>query len=251
MKRLFLLLFILLLVGCNNEVVMEKDKLQEENRILKDSLVELENLLSNEEIKNERLKSDIEDLNDLIGNLEEEIVGLNKQVKQRQIDLFPHSFYQVEIEEYEKKVFIDHEAYIKILPYDHALEINYIFENSVVTVLDKVLHTSDEAIDNYWYYVLIDVYDTPINTKGWINASETIHYTEEIRNLVHNPLSVRVGSTIYEGWNFPDDLGDGHITTYEEVGFKEGEEDGFVRLGTAGGRSIWTKKENILYPQVE
>lgn len=258
-KKIILLIVILIamsIIGCNGKETEEVGSLH-----LEDEIVHLKNInsqLTEEKGKmtsqNNELQESLRLANEKVTNQQGDIRKLNKELNSKQFEMFPPSLtfgylgYNPDF-----YVLVQNEIFIKMLPYDNAQNINIAFEKSLVRVLDKAQFQSDKEIanDRYWYYVEVTVYDTPLNTRGWIRVEETVPYTKENQHLVKSPISIKDGSKIYENSN-PVDNKNAEFTLSEyEGGMIEEHRDGYVRVMSIGGRDFWTKYENVIYPEIK
>lgn len=204
----------------------------------------------------------LEENSDLIKSLEEreeeltelktELEEIRESLERKQVEMFPPSITYDYLSDVGFYVFIDHEIDIKMLPYDNAQRVNVALENSLVKVLDKAqVQTLEECEnDRFWYYVEITVYDTPLNTKGWIRVEETLPYTAENQSKVLSPVRIKDGVEICEDKTpLIDDEYVCSVSSNEGgriIEFK----DGKVCIMAVGGRNFWVKEENIMYPEI-
>lgn len=243
-KRNFLILIIFLMscisTGCNINKVNDSEYYQNEIK----ELSKINDILLEE---NNSLTETIKQMKINISELQSE-VELNSKLS----ELFPPAISYNYLENTGFYVFVDHETNIKMLPFDNAQVVNIIFDNSLIKVLDKAqVQTKEEYEKNkFWYYVEIVVYDTPMNTKGWIRVEETSTYTEENKLKVLSPITIKDGSKIYEYDSpFNNDKAEYELSSNENGRIEEFYK-GYVRIMSHGGRDFWTKVENVIYPNI-
>lgn len=214
----------------------------------------LEEELENLKTQNNELQEELDLANGHVNLLEEEIVELKEELFAGQSDQFPPVItYGYLGDNPDFYVYVEYESYIKMLPYDSAMDVNIVFANSLVKVLDKVQLQTEEEINNdrYWYYVEVTVYDTPMNTKGWIRVEKTEPYTAQNQQDVVSPVAVKDGSRIYEETSPYEDENAPYSLAKSLVGMIEGYQDDYVLMSAAGGSSFWTKAENLVYPEIK
>lgn len=251
---LLIIIMMLLVVACDKTDDNNISHFQQEIESLRSLNQQLTETNSSLTSDNEALKEQLKLANEEIANQKTEMVKLNDTLNAKQYDMFPPSLsYGYLGYNPDFYVLIENETFIKMLPYDNAQDINMAFKNSLVRVLDKAQFQSLEEIekDRYWYYVEIAVYDTPLNTRGWIRVDKTVPYTKENQHLVISPITVEDGSKIYEEGN-PVDHDNAKFTLSEyESGMIEEHRGDYVRITSGGGRDFWTKFENVIYPEIK
>ncbi len=214
----------------------------------------LQEELDNLKVHSNELQAELDSSNEHVTLLEEEIAELKEELFEGQSDQFPPVItYGYLGDNPDFYVYVEYESYIKMLPYDSAMDVNIVFANSLVKVLDKVQLQTEEEINNdrYWYYVEVTVYDTPMNTKGWIRVEKTEPYTAQNQQDVISPVAVKDGSRIYEESSPLDDENAPYSEAESLVGMIEAYQDDYVMMSTAGGSSFWTKSENLVYPEIK
>jgi hypothetical protein len=150
------------------------------------------------------------------------------------------------IENKYQKVFVENKIDLIALPLDDSIILNTIYENTVVNVIDTA-----EVNNVIWLYVSIHVYDTPSNYKGWIKESDTVLYTKDKISKVQSHVTVKDGEDIFETYNFEDISITEPYKSNNDGGRIEEKKDGFVRIQSAGGKTIWVKEVSIIYPEVD
>ena len=216
MKKIFsalFFIFILLLCGCSND----SNALRKENVLLKNRVVQL--------------NKDINDRNNKIKELQ------NRCINDLTITYYTNT---------EKKIFVEKQINLLALPANNSLFINIIQGNTVVSVLDTA------SVNNeMWYYVLIPVYDSPINYKGWIKKSDTVPYTKDKINKVQSDVTVKAGDNIYETEDYSSIKSTAPQKSNGERGRIIEKQGGYLKLMCPGGRNIWIKESSAIYPEVE
>ena len=215
MKKILSALFltsILLLSGCIND----SNALKKENVLLKNKIVQL--------------NKDIDDRNNKIKDLQSRCIN----------DLTINYYTNTD-----KKRFVEKQINLLALPVNNSLFINIIQDNTVVSVLDTA------SVDNeMWYYVLIPVYDSPVNYKGWIKKSDTVPYTKDKISKVQSDVTVKAGENIYE----TEDYSSIKSVTPQKSNGDRGRiierQGGYLKLMCPGGRDIWIKESSVIYPEV-
>lgn len=207
------LTFILLLCGCSND----RNALKKENVLLKNRVVQL--------------NKDINDRNNKIKELQ------NRCINDLTITYYTNT---------EKKRFVEKQINLLALPANNSLFINIIPDNTVVSILDTA------SVNNeMWYYVLIPVYDSPINYKGWIKKSDTVPYTKDKISKVQSDVTVKAGDNIYETEDYSSIKGVTSIKANEDRGRIIERRGGYLKLMCPGGRDIWINESSAIYPEVE
>ena len=190
--------------------------------------------LENEQLKNKitHIEKDLNDKNSKITELQ------NKDLANLTINY---------IQNENKSRFVEKQCDLIGLPINNSIKLNTIKENTVVTILDTAI------VNNViWIYVVIPVYDSPSNMKGWIKEAETVLYTKSKVKSVQSEVLVKNGEAVYEIYDFEDRKS---ITPYKANdavrGRIEEKRDGYVRLSCPGGNTIWVKEDSIIYPKVD
>lgn len=236
MKKIVSMLFILsavILFGCTNTNISAEDQIMQLNQEIK----HLDQEIQHFETKNQKVEREMKDLKAELYDKNKEITKL----KEEKIETLSINYISSDA----KKVFIEEQKNLLALPDDKSQIFNYIMSYSVIDVLDTA-----EVNNEIWLYVSIPVYDTPSNYKGWIRNSDTTAYTKDKISSVKSDVKVKAGSEITEAYDFADIktvIPD--ITEYDESGRISDKRDGYVRLDCHGGRSIWVRAEDIIYPE--
>lgn len=207
------LTFILLLCGCSND----SNALRKENVLLKNKIVQLN-----------------KDINDRDNKI--------KEFQSRCINDLTINYYT----NTDKKRFVEKQINLLALPVNNSLYINIIQDNTVVSILDTA------SVNNeMWYYVLIPVYDSPINYKGWIKKSDTVPYTKEKISKVQSDVTVKAGENIYETEDFSSIKSVTPQKSYGDRGRIIEKQGSYLKLMCPGGRDIWIRKSSAVYPELE
>lgn len=217
MKKIILIIlftFIMLLCGCSND----SEAVKSENEQLKSKILQLE--------------KDLNDKNAKIIELQ------NKKTKSLTINY---------IENTSRKRFVEKQCEILALPTEDTFELNHIEDNTVVTVIDTV------SVNNIiWHYVLIPVYDSPCNSKGWLKESDTAPYTKDKVNKVQSDVKVKKDADVYETEDYENIRS---AKPYKAKGIERGrildKKNGYIKLGCPGGLGIWVIESSIIYPEPE
>lgn len=145
---------------------------------------------------------------------------------------------------YNKKVFIAKENVIHALPHVNSYVVNDVGANTVATVIWKGI-TNNET----WVYLIVPTLDSLANNIGWIKESETTEYTADKIKLVQNPVGIKTGANAYQTDNFEDIKAAKPITFNNESGKLLERRNGYCKIVLAGGRNVWVKESDIVYPQ--
>ncbi|SET43150.1 hypothetical protein SAMN05660297_02401 [Natronincola peptidivorans] len=199
-----------------------------------------------------KLNEDIEFKQEQISEYNQEIQRLREELdKYRQALTINYFEYE------EKKRFVEKELLITAIPREGILPLNMVHPNTVVEVEDAA-EVDDQGV---WLYVVVPVYDSPANFKGWIRELDTVPYTKEKQKLVQSEIYLNKG-TPYIGIgvhtdnaieeNSVNDLPEDSIQKlpYNQRGRIENKINGYVRVIVPGGESLWIKEEYIIFPSV-
>jgi len=217
MKKVILITLVcitLLLGGCSKD----NEAIKNENIMLKNKISQLE-----EELKSKG--------NVTTGDKLNEISGLTINY----------------IENTNSKKFVEKQLDLLALPTSNSIKLNSILPNTVVTLIDTA------NVDNIiWLYVSIPVYDSPSNYKGWIKEADTIAYTKDMISKVQSNIIVKNGAKVYETECFEDiKTATSYKSSGEEQGRIQERKEGYVKLECAGGKTIWMKDTEIIYPEID
>ncbi|AET67795.1 hypothetical protein Desor_2193 [Desulfosporosinus orientis DSM 765] len=186
--------------------------------------------------------SDQTDLNNKIQSLEDK----NKDF---QMELDKINSLSILFEDYkDKQRLVPKESQIYALPIQGLTKLHIIEPNTVIQVLDAA-QCQDKQL---WLYVSIPVYDTPINSKGWIPESETIKLTKANIGQVQGDISLKKGTPIYEVDEF-NKISDASSTkiTNDVRGRILKREGSFVYLMSPGGWDFWVEEKYLIYPKID
>jgi outer membrane murein-binding lipoprotein Lpp len=243
-KMLLILSTVLLIICVFSGCVNKEDK---NIQSFQDKIKSLTDKTNNLVKENEELKKSLETAQKKYEGLQNELDEAKKVLEQ--YEAFPPSISYGYLDKTNFYVFVEKETNIKILPFDNAQDVNIVFANSLVKVLDKADVQNDEK---FWYYVAITVYDTPLDTRGWIRVEETIPYTKSIQSKVVSPITVKKGSKIYENDSpFDNNKAKYTILDYRIIGMIEQRHEGYAKITSGGGKCFWTKEDNIVFPDIK
>lgn len=205
-------------------------------------------LLSGCSNESQSIKSENEQLIIKISQLEKELSDKNSRISELQ-NLQNNALKNIMInyiENRSSKMFVEKKCDLLALPIENTIKLNLIDENTVVNVLDTA-----EVNNIIWLYVLIPVYDTPSNYKGWIKETDSVLYTKEIMNKVQSDVKVIKGEDVYDTSNFEDIKIVIPYKANKERGRIVEKKDGYLRINCPGGKTIWVKDTSIIYPDVD
>lgn len=190
------------------------------------------------EDENMELKKKIAQLEDVVKTKDNKITGEGIEKENFTINY---------IENASSKRFILNQLELLSFPATDSVHLNSIAPNTVVNIFDTV------EVDNViWLYVSIPVYDSPSNYKGWIKEADTIAYTKDIMSKVQSNITVKSGAKVYETESFE---GIKTSTPYKSSGEEQGRiqerKEGYIKLECAGGKTIWVKDTEIIYPEID
>lgn len=217
MKKVILItlvFFAILMGGCSKD----SEAIKNENIMLKNKISQLE-----EELKSKSNVTTEDKINEISGLTINYIGNTNK------------------------KRFVEKQIDLLALPINNSIKLNTILQNTVITIYDTA------NVDNIiWLYVSIPVYDSPSNYKGWIKEADTIAYTKDIMSKVQSNITVKSGAKAYETENFEEIK---TATPYKSSGDEQGRiqerKEGYVKLECAGGKTIWVKDTEVIYPEID
>ena len=212
---IILIIFVVLTSGCSNS---NQAAVKFENEQLKNKITHIE--------------KDLNDKNSKITELQ------NKDLSNLTINY---------IQNENSRRFVEKQCGLNGLPINNSIKLNTIKENTVVTILDTA------NVNNViWIYVVIPVYDSPSNMKGWIKEAETVLYTKSKVKSVQSEVLVKNGEAVYEIFDFENRKSNTPYKANDVVrGRIEEKRDGYVRLSCPGGNTIWVKENSIIYPEVD
>lgn len=217
MKKICIVLLtaVLLLSGCSST----SQTLKNENGKLKSKVTQLQKELNSDKSEN------------------------NKKAESNQNQSISINY----VENKDKKRFIEKQCDLLGLPISDSIKLRSIEKDTVITVLDTA------SVENVrWLYVLMPVYDTPTNCKGWIKESDTAAYTKDKISSVQYGVEIKEGENEYETDNF-----EGIKTTKPskavkgDRGYIIEKKEGYVKIGCPGGKIVWLLETSIIYPEVD
>lgn len=195
---------------------------------------------------NQTVKNENEQLKIKISELEKTLIDKNTKIDDLQLIDSGHIGISY-MQNTNSKSLVEKQCDILGLPIDNSIRLNHIEENTVITIIDTA-----NVGDIIWYYVSIPVYDTPINTKGWIKESDTVLYTKDKVKSVQGNVSIKEGADVYEVFEFSKIK---TTTPYKAEDYLRGrieeKREGYARLNCPGGNTIWVKEASIIYPEVD
>lgn len=217
MKKICIVLLTaaLLLSGCSNT----SQALKSENGKLKSKVTQLQKELNSDKSEN------------------------NKKAESNQYQSISINY----VENKDKKRFIEKQFDLLGLPISDSIKLRSIEKNTVITVLDTA------SVENVrWLYVLIPVYDTPTNCKGWIKESDTAAYTEDKISSVQYGVEIKEGENEYETDNFEGIKNANPSKAIKgDRGYIIEKKEGYVKIGCPGGKIVWLLETSIIYPEVD
>jgi len=190
------------------------------------------------EDENIELKKKIAQLEDVLKTKDNKITGEGIEKENFTINY---------IENASSKRFVVNQLDLLSFPSTDSVHLNSIAPNTVVNIFDTA------EVDNViWLYVSIPVYDSPSNYKGWIKEADTIAYSKDMMSKVQSNITVKSGAKVYETESFE---GIKTSTPYKSSGEEQGRiqerKEGYVKLECAGGKTIWVKDTEIIYPEID
>lgn len=196
------------------------------------------------------LKEQIQLQNEKIQELEGQIQKQNEKMSELEADLLeykePMTINYISYKD--KRRFVEKETDILSLPRDRSLSLRIMFPNTVV----EVLAAGTQDFREIWLYVLVPTLDSPSNNRGWVRESDTVPYTEEVQKLVQEPICIKIGADIYEGYDYDQALStDPVVLDYELQGRIEQRRDGYAQILCPGGNVCWVKEDDMIFPPVE
>lgn len=289
MRRIFIILISLFLVGCNSNEVIE---LKTQNHEFKTEIEKLDSLNQNLYEENEKLLSEISEKNERIDKQDlslKEAEDCSNQVESLMLQIEVHNdreaTYVDALNSYRtqyRKIIEEWEGLTKeqkiIEGYSNTLvsllhmqpDEEYVFFSKKrilrIAPLDtspKVAEVSEGTLSKVfemnnvhhnnesglWYYVSIPNYAEPMNTRGWIRKEEIIGFSDIEIEEVKN-VGIMSGSLIYHVWEYKNiNNAEGTKEDYRRHGWIEDERDGYVLLTLPGGDFGWTMKDNIIVPE--
>lgn len=230
-------LIILSMSGCSKQ----PDAIKNENEPTINTDSELTKKVKELEDKVARLQSDIQHKEKENKQLVESLAKEKEtQVVIDYVEVYGDNLYKM----YNKKVFIAKENVIHALPHVNSYGVNDVVANTVATVIWKGI-TNNET----WVYVIVPTLDSMANNRGWIKESETTEYTADKMKLVADPVGIKTGANAYQTYNFEDIKATKPITFNNEGGRILERRDGYCKISLAGGRDVWVKESDIVYPK--
>jgi hypothetical protein len=176
------------------------------------------------------LKKQISSLQEQLSILEEEKTAL-----QSSFDI--NTYYK---ETTHKKVLTKSDADLKLYPSEQAKTIRK-YSHSLVDVLATVSILSGEK-EQVWLYIQGTVFDTPVNSSGWVLEGSTEQYSKFNQDELMSPVTLRKGGVLYDiNTNTPKEQF-GSIYGIDKI------EDGYAYIYAEGGWQAKIKKEDIVYP---
>lgn len=182
--------------------------------------------------ENSSLKAEIDELQNLISELKK-----NGELKELNNTEFINVAYIGYDQQYR---YIEADKEIFWYPSDSALKVTSLPENALVEVLFAGYPHENEI----WLFVVVPVFDTPSNNRGWIRESDTQKYTKQILKNIEAGIIIRKGTIGYNS-------GGGEVVTEQDSkGLVEKRENGKVLVMFAGGYETWYNEEDLAYPDI-